>query len=78
MPLKGIEAAKIMNQCRCCLVVQQVKGPVLSLQRLGWLLWLRFYPWPSNFHMLQARPEKKKKLISALVKPPGVVPTETP
>lgn len=25
------------------------------------LLWLRFDPWPGNFHMLQMQPLKKKK-----------------
>ena len=28
-----------------------VKDPVLSLQRLGSLLWCGFDPWPWNFHM---------------------------
>ena len=32
-------------------MVQQVKDPELSLQQLGSLLWLRFDPWPGNFHM---------------------------
>ena len=40
-------------------MVQQVKDPVLSLLWLGLLLWYRFDPWPWNFCMLQARPEKK-------------------
>ena len=30
---------------------QQVKDPVLSLDRLGLLLWLGFDPWPRNFCM---------------------------
>ena len=42
-----------------------VKDPVaLSLQRLRWLLWLEFDPWPGNFHMPWAWPNKptnKKK-----------------
>ena len=40
---------------RTLLVVQQVKDPALSL------LWLRFEPWPGNFHMLWVHPKKKKK-----------------
>ena len=32
-----------------------VKDPVLSL------LWYRFNLWPGNFHILRARPGKKKK-----------------
>ena len=32
-----------------------VKDSVLSL------LWLRFDPWPGNFHMLKVWPKKKKK-----------------
>ena len=32
-----------------------------SLVQLGLLLWLRFDPWPTNFHMTEARPKKKKK-----------------
>ena len=35
---------------RSSLVVQQVKGLVLSL------LWFRFHPWPRNFHVLWAQP----------------------
>ena len=34
---------------------QWVEDLVLSL------LWLRFDPWPGNFHMLRARSKKKKK-----------------
>ena len=33
-------------------VAQQVKDPALSLQQLELLLWRRFDPWPSDFHML--------------------------
>ena len=43
-------------------MVQQVKNPALSLQQLGLLLCTdRFNPWPRNFHMPQAEPQKKKK-----------------
>ena len=38
------------------LVAQRVKYPVLSLQRLGSLLWPGFDPWPGNCHMPQAQP----------------------
>ena len=38
------------NSSRSSLVVQLVKGLVLSL------LWHGFYPWPRNFHMLQMCP----------------------
>ena len=37
------------------LLAQQVKDPALSL------LWLRFDPWPQNFHMLQCCQKKKVK-----------------
>ena len=36
------------------LVAQWVKDLVLSLQWPRVLLWLKFYPWPRNFHMPQA------------------------
>ena len=39
---------------RSSLVVQQVNNPVLSL------LWLRFDPWPRNFHVLQAQKQTQK------------------
>ena len=42
-------------------MAQQLKDPALSLQQLGSLLYLRFYPRPGNFHVLQVRPKKKKK-----------------
>ena len=56
-------------------VAQLVKDPVLSLwhsesipRPLQWLkdpvlpqLWLRFNPWPKNFHMLWMKKKKKKK-----------------
>ena len=42
-------------------MVQGVKNPALSLQWLGSLLWLRFDPWPGNFHMPQAQQKKRKK-----------------
>ena len=41
------------------LVVQWVRDLVLSLAQCGWLLWYKFDPWPGNFHMLWAQPEKK-------------------
>ena len=41
------------------LVVEWVKGPALSLKRLGLLLWHGFYPWPGNFHMLWAWPKNE-------------------
>ena len=44
-------------------MVQQVMDPVLSLQRLGMLLWCSFDPWSGNFHMLQALPKKGKKYL---------------
>ena len=39
---------------RSSLVAQQFQDPVLSL------LWLRFDPWPGNFHMLWLRPKREK------------------
>ena len=42
------------------LVAQQVKVPVLSLQRLGSLLWCRFDPWPRNLYMLRVETKEKK------------------
>ena len=44
---------------RVSAVVQGVKVPALSLQRLGSLPWCGFDPWPRNFHMLWAQPKKK-------------------
>ena len=41
-------------------MAQQVKGPALSLQQLGLLLWRRFDPWLGHFHMPQVWPKKKK------------------
>ena len=43
-----------MIETRSSPVVQQVKDPMLSLQRLKPLLWNRFDAWPRNFHMLRA------------------------
>ena len=40
-------------------MVQQVRGPASSLQRLGLQLWLRFDPRPGNFHVPWAQPKKK-------------------
>ena len=37
---------------------QWVKDLVLSLLWLRLLLWCRFNPWPRNFHVLQAWPNK--------------------
>ena len=42
------------------LVVQWVKDPALSLQRLGSLLWCGFSPCLRNFHMLNAGQKNKK------------------
>ena len=36
----------------------RVKDVVLSLLRLGLLLWHGFDPWPKNLDMLQAQPKK--------------------
>ena len=36
------------------LMAQWVKGPELSLKRLGSLPWHGFHPWPTNFHILWA------------------------
>ena len=35
-------------------MAQPVKDPALLLQ------WLRFHPWPGNFHMLWAQPNEKE------------------
>ena len=43
-------------------MVQLVRYPVLSLQWLGLLLWLRFNPWLGKFHKPQHSQEKKKRL----------------
>ena len=37
---------------------------MLSLLRLGSLLWFRFDPWPENFGMPRAWAKKKKKELS--------------
>ena len=49
-------------------MVQWVKDPSLSLQQLESLLqltepwpWLRFSPWPGNFHMLQVWQKEREK-----------------
>ena len=43
-------------------MAQWVKDPALSLQWLRWsLLWLRFGPWPRNFHMLWVWPKQTNK-----------------
>ena len=39
---------------------QQAKDPVLSMLWLESLLWLRFDPWPGNFHISWTQPKKKK------------------
>ena len=46
-----------------CLVVQQVKGLVLSLQGLGSLLWYRFDPWPRELLPAAGMVKKKKKKV---------------
>ena len=45
-------------------MAQPVKDPALSLQWLGSLLWLKFEPWPRNFHMPQATQKKKKNTVN--------------
>ena len=42
-------------------MLQGAKDMVLSLPRLGSLLWHGFDPWPGNFHMPRVGPKKKKK-----------------
>ena len=42
-------------------MAQQVKDQALSPKQRGSLLWCRFSPWPWNFHMLQAWPQRRKK-----------------
>ena len=42
-------------------MVQQVKDLMLSLKQLGSLLWLRFDPWPENFHKFWHSQKKKTK-----------------
>ena len=49
-------------------VAQHVKDLVLSLQRLGLLLWCRFDSWPRNFHMPQAWPKKKGVYLEMFLK----------
>ena len=41
-------------------MVKLVKDPVVSLQRLGSLLWRRFDPWCGNFHMPPVQPKQKQ------------------
>ena len=41
-------------------MTQWIKDPALSLLWLRSLLWHRLDPWPGNFHMLQAQPNKEK------------------
>ena len=43
-------------------MVQRVKDLALSLLWLWVLLWLRFDPWPENFHILWVQPEKERKI----------------
>ena len=45
------------------LVAQWVKDPALSLLWLWLQLWHGFDPWPRNFCMPQAQPERKNELI---------------
>lgn len=42
-------------------MAQQVKYPVLSVQRLWLLLWHEFDLWPGKFHMPLVWPKRKKK-----------------
>lgn len=44
-------------------MLQCVRDPALSLEQFGSLLWHRFEPWPWNFHMSQAWPKRKKKMV---------------
>ena len=44
-------------------MVQWVKDLALLHLWCRVQLWLRFDPWPGNFHMLQVRPKKKKKKV---------------
>ena len=61
LPRAGTWNLKIPKEKeKSSLVAQGVKGPVLSLLRLGLLLWYRFDFWPGNFHMLWAQPIKQK------------------
>ena len=39
-------------------MAQWVKGPALSMQWLGSLLWCRFDSWPRNLYVLGAWPKK--------------------
>ena len=50
--------SKKKKRQRSSLVAQQVKDPVLSLQRLGSLLRCGFNPCPREFYV---KPKKKKK-----------------
>ena len=51
----------VVLKCKWSSVLQWIKDPAWSLQWLGSLLWLRFNPWPRNFHMLCLAKKKKKK-----------------
>ena len=42
---------KCIKEFTSSLVVQQVRDLALSVQWLELLLWLRFDPWPRNFHI---------------------------
>ena len=60
--LKGhFSGSWFKSECRSSPVAQQVKDPVLSLQRLRLLLWCGFDLWPGNFHMLLVYPKTKSK-----------------
>ena len=52
-------------------MAQQVKDPVLSLQRLRSLLWYGFCPWLENFCMPQAK-HLKKNFAYSDHKPHGI------
>ena len=48
-------------------MVQQIKDPGLSLQRLMLLLWHTFFPWPRNFQLSQVcphPPQKKTRIVN--------------
>ena len=49
------------DHCWSPLVARWVKGPALSLQWLGSLLWQGLDPWAGNFWMPWVQPKKKKK-----------------
>ena len=42
-------------------MAQWVKDLALSLQQLGFLLWLRFDPWPQELPLPRVQPKKKRR-----------------